>query len=389
MSSINPTPDYNNTSQSESTEETSETPPPPPPDNRFQKYLKRGNANPPSKEDMEQMANEEIANDKPPSLFDLSKKGSKAKSPFFTQEGKFEKSMFETRAQNLNKKQSSRNAGNTSENPSGFEEGEVSEQGAVSVLGNPEGEGVQKSPEEQKALGKGIQQNEATQKNQVLDANLKQTQLQDQANRQGVQRSAETSSEKVRGSDRESMKKDKMKTSKETSSPAENQSALEGGEGVNASIKGVGLGLEQGTTDESMQSGNSSNIQDLANQMIENIQILERSDRTETTVTLRHPPILEGATITLTAFASAKGEYNVAFGNLSQQGKAFLDQKMTERSLNDQLDRKGIVVHIVTTSTQPHVPMYSDQSQQSREQQQQRQGQEKEQEQEKDNKRKR
>ena len=387
MSTINPTPDYNNnTSQSESTEETSETPPPPPPDNRFQKYLKKGNTNPPSKEDIEQMGNEEVANEAPLSLFDLSKKSAKTKSPFFGDSGKAEKSLFESRSQNISKKPSSQNSESLSENSSGLEESEVSDEGPVNTLANPEGETVQKSPEEQKALGQN--QNEATQKDQVFDANLKQTQLHNQMTKQGIQRSSESSTEKVRGSDREAMKKEKVKASKEgASGPTENQSALESGEGVNASIQGVGLGLEAGGGDEATTS---SNIQDLANQMIENIQILEKSDRTETTVTLRHPPILEGATITLTSFASAKGEYNVAFANLTQQGKAFLDRKMTESSLNDQLDRKGIVVHIVTTSTQEHIPTYTDQSQQSRDQQQQQQknNQEREQQEEKEKKRK-
>lgn len=87
----------------------------------------------------------------------------------------------------------------------------------------------------------------------------------------------------------------------------------------------------------------------------------------------------------MTAFDSAKGELNIAFENLSQRAKTFLDSNNHLDLLKLHLEQKGYITHIITTTTltetkvftqaqpQPHKGDERDQQQQ-----QQRQNQEQE-----------
>ena len=85
---------------------------------------------------------------------------------------------------------------------------------------------------------------------------------------------------------------------------------------------------------------------------------------------MRNPPILDGATITLTTTDNAKREVNIAFANLSPDAKMLLDRKLKEDSLTQTLDRKGITVHMLTTTTQAEQPLAPQAGQSFRERQQ-------------------
>jgi hypothetical protein len=121
---------------------------------------------------------------------------------------------------------------------------------------------------------------------------------------------------------------------------------------VSASIQSVTFQTEKAAQEE-QGVARSTTIKDLAAQIIERIQVMRREDQTSTMITLRHPPVLEGATITLTTSDHAKREFNISFANLSPEAKSFLDRQLTENSLTETLERKGIIVHTLTTSTQP------------------------------------
>lgn len=103
--------------------------------------------------------------------------------------------------------------------------------------------------------------------------------------------------------------------------------------------------------DDTEQVSHSQTVQELINQMVDAIQVIKKGNETETMVTLKHPPILSGANINLSTLNSANGEFNVAFTNLTPDGKTFLDQKLVGDSLTLAMERKGFVIHIVTTST--------------------------------------
>lgn len=95
-----------------------------------------------------------------------------------------------------------------------------------------------------------------------------------------------------------------------------------------------------------------SNLQELARQIIDRIQVMQQGGDTKTQITLKNPPLLVGSTITLTSSANAQNEYNISFGNLSYEAKTFLDKKLHKDSLTKALQKKGVVVHMVTTTVE-------------------------------------
>lgn len=116
-------------------------------------------------------------------------------------------------------------------------------------------------------------------------------------------------------------------------------------------------------------------VEEIARQIVDAVHLMRFEGRTDTIVTLRHPPILAGSQVTLTTFEHAKGEFNISFSNLSSQAKTFLDQQLAQHNLQDSLERKGIVVHTLTTTTQVENPlaMRAEQAQRDQDQQQQQQ----------------
>ncbi len=122
------------------------------------------------------------------------------------------------------------------------------------------------------------------------------------------------------------------------------------GIGSPLSQEGPTVELNVRTPEQSKEA--ASLIQDLANQMIEQIQIMEKGNETHTQITLRSPSLLQGATITLTSYSTARGEYNISFANLSSAGKTFLDKNLKEHSLAEALKKKGIITHRITTTTE-------------------------------------
>ena len=100
----------------------------------------------------------------------------------------------------------------------------------------------------------------------------------------------------------------------------------------------------------------STTIQDIIDQIVKNIETIQTAGKTETIVTLKHPPILEGANLVLTNFDKEKKEFNIAFTHLSEDGKEFLDRHLRQDSLTDALENKGFVIHTLTTTTLAEVP---------------------------------
>lgn len=118
-------------------------------------------------------------------------------------------------------------------------------------------------------------------------------------------------------------------------------------------------------------------MRELAARIIEKIQTMRTEGKTDTIVTLRSPPMLEGATVTLSALDGAKREFSISFANLSDTAKLFLDRRLADDNLVQILERKGIIVNSMRTTTLPELPLATDtdnrfdRDQQQREQQQQ------------------
>jgi len=94
-----------------------------------------------------------------------------------------------------------------------------------------------------------------------------------------------------------------------------------------------------------------ANLQELINQMVSQITELTQNGKTETSLVLKHPPIFEGAKLTITAFDTANGEFNIAFENLKAPAQRLIDLQAHRSQLLDNLERLGYNVHIFTTST--------------------------------------
>ena len=62
--------------------------------------------------------------------------------------------------------------------------------------------------------------------------------------------------------------------------------------------------------------------------------------------------MFQGASVVITAFDSARGEFNLAFENLTPEAKRLLDSHENQRSMKLALEEKGYAVHIVTTTTE-------------------------------------
>lgn len=94
-----------------------------------------------------------------------------------------------------------------------------------------------------------------------------------------------------------------------------------------------------------------SNIQAIINQMVEKVAEMKNTGTTDTVITLKHPPIFAGATIVVTAFDSAKNEFNISIENLTQAAKNLIDAQSNKESLLLALEQKGYAVHILSTTT--------------------------------------
>lgn len=171
----------------------------------------------------------------------------------------------------------------------------------------------------------------------------------------------------------------KQKTSKSEEPKSEGKAEIKENPSIIGNISAQSMNLQLEKAPETQETARPATIQELATQIIDHIQIMRKDNQTQTTLTLRHPPILEGATITLTTSDHAKREFNIAFANLSPDAKLLLDRKFTEDSLTETLERKGIIVHMLTTSTQAETLLTVDAGQASRDRQDQQQQQQQQQ----------
>ena len=92
-------------------------------------------------------------------------------------------------------------------------------------------------------------------------------------------------------------------------------------------------------------------MQELINLMVKEAQSMEAEGKTDTTVTLKYPPIFEGAQLIVTSFDSARGEFNISFENLTAAAQQLISMRENKESLLHALEQKGYHVHIVTAST--------------------------------------
>lgn len=106
------------------------------------------------------------------------------------------------------------------------------------------------------------------------------------------------------------------------------------------------------TTKTAEQPMAMNHIQAIVDQIIKKLYTVTNADgKTDTTIVLKHPPLFEGATIVVSSFETARGQFNISFENLTQQAKYVMDMASNRQALLDNLHSKGYEVHILTTTT--------------------------------------
>ncbi len=136
---------------------------------------------------------------------------------------------------------------------------------------------------------------------------------------------------------------------------------------ANAASSVVGTSEVQATTQEKSALP-AQQMQILVEKLVEEMQVLTQGATTQTTLTLKEPPLLAGSTITLTTTEHASKEFNLSFANLSPEGQRLLDMHLKGQSLQNTLADRGFAVHIITTTTEKeNIPTAQQPSQQQRE----------------------
>jgi len=97
---------------------------------------------------------------------------------------------------------------------------------------------------------------------------------------------------------------------------------------------------------------------ELVTEMVQHISQVSFADRTETLVTLAHPPMFEGAQVLIREFNQAKGEFSVSFHGLTPEASALLLERANQRLLQDGFERRGLTVHVLQVSQAPVAETY-------------------------------
>lgn len=145
--------------------------------------------------------------------------------------------------------------------------------------------------------------------------------------------------------------------------------------------KGVSIAVIQSSTDgvkPKISPKTISLIEGLIQKIVDEITLLKVDGRTETTLTLKHPPLFSGAELTITEFESSKNECNIKFENLSATAHQLISMPSNLDLLKAGLKEKGYAVHIVIASTEIEKPEmvykgYNDREGSGKREQQQRQ----------------
>lgn len=123
----------------------------------------------------------------------------------------------------------------------------------------------------------------------------------------------------------------------------------------------TGSQIGSSLTENVDKSAMRTNIQEIVDQIVDKLYTLKVQGRMDTTLTLKHPPLFEGAKITISEFDTAKGEFNIKFENLTQMAKELIDVRANQDALKLGLEQKGLTMHIVIATTYTEVkPIYAE-----------------------------
>lgn len=92
-------------------------------------------------------------------------------------------------------------------------------------------------------------------------------------------------------------------------------------------------------------------LQEICAQLVKQMYTIEKKGQTDTVVILQYPPVFKDAKIVVSSFDTAKGQFNIAFENLTQAAQRILDMDENRKSLISSLEKRGYNVQILSTTT--------------------------------------
>lgn len=156
--------------------------------------------------------------------------------------------------------------------------------------------------------------------------------------------------EKSTGADAGSEKKERTEFMQE-------QTDLSGIQQMSQDQKFVALANEVSEVDRSKAQDALKKVQEIVDQIVQKIYTLEQEGKTETILTLKHPPLFAGVDLKLTEWDTARKEFNITFSNVRSDAKPILDALVTQNVLQRALEQRGYVTHIIVVTTQKEEPI--------------------------------
>jgi len=95
----------------------------------------------------------------------------------------------------------------------------------------------------------------------------------------------------------------------------------------------------------------SSEMQALITKLVDRMQIMQLQGKTETILHLDTAGF-EGVKVTISEFATAKGEFNITFEGLSQKAQQLISDSANQDLLKEAMQEKNFTVHIIVASTE-------------------------------------
>ncbi len=90
-------------------------------------------------------------------------------------------------------------------------------------------------------------------------------------------------------------------------------------------------------------------MQELAKAMVDQIQLVKVSGRTDTTITIKHPGMFEGVKVKVSEYDIARKQFNVTFGDITNPtARALIEQKDNQLRLQQLLIDRGYTVQMIT-----------------------------------------
>lgn len=96
------------------------------------------------------------------------------------------------------------------------------------------------------------------------------------------------------------------------------------------------------------QSAQRTEMVELINTITAHITTLEAKSLTSVQILIKHPPIFEGATITINEFSSAKRELNLSFSDLSPDARRLIESTANRDLLQHRLTETGYTLRMLT-----------------------------------------